>query len=182
MSQVLYFQKSNTPSYKNDTLGELKEPKEYAARFYDNSGERTNLTLCLKTLQEGDTLCVASETSLADDAATAVEILGDLARRGIDVWIDRTGRLIPAKVSPFKNLKRDLAETLRAFQNAFISYRMREGRKNSTKKLGRPANPLPKGFEEARDAWISGRIKSTEAAAKCGMALSTFRKWAKCTK
>ena len=41
--------------------------------------------------------------------------------------------------------------------------------------LGRPATPLPPGFEEALSKWKKGEITGTQAAKICKMPLSTFR-------
>ena len=41
--------------------------------------------------------------------------------------------------------------------------------------LGRPAGPLPLGFEEALSKWKKGEITGTQAAKICKMPLSTFR-------
>ena len=41
--------------------------------------------------------------------------------------------------------------------------------------LGRPATPLPPGFEEALSKWKKGEITGTQAAQLCKMPLSTFR-------
>ena len=41
--------------------------------------------------------------------------------------------------------------------------------------LGRPAAPLPPGFEEALSKWKKGEITGTQAAKLCKMPLSTFR-------
>ena len=41
--------------------------------------------------------------------------------------------------------------------------------------LGRPATPLPSGFEEALSKWKKGEITGTQAAKLCKMPLSTFR-------
>ena len=41
--------------------------------------------------------------------------------------------------------------------------------------LGRPATPLPPGFEEVLGKWKKGEITGTQAAKICKMPLSTFR-------
>ena len=41
--------------------------------------------------------------------------------------------------------------------------------------LGRPATPLPPGFEEALSKWKKGEITGTQASQLCKMPLSTFR-------
>lgn len=41
-------------------------------------------------------------------------------------------------------------------------------------KFGRPVLPLPENFDEAYGKWIDGSLNLAEAAALCGMALSTF--------
>ena len=41
-------------------------------------------------------------------------------------------------------------------------------------KFGRPVLPLPENFDEAYVEWISRRLNLADAAALCGMAISTF--------
>ena len=41
-------------------------------------------------------------------------------------------------------------------------------------KFGRPILPLPENFDEAYVEWISRRLNLADAAALCGMAISTF--------
>ena len=41
-------------------------------------------------------------------------------------------------------------------------------------RFGRPQDPLPPGFLKARDDWRNGNLTIKEAAAKCGMPMSTF--------
>lgn len=46
-------------------------------------------------------------------------------------------------------------------------------------KFGRPTNPLPDNFEEVCERWIKKEITVSEAAQICGMAQSTFFRYAK---
>ena len=48
--------------------------------------------------------------------------------------------------------------------------------KASGVKFGRPELPLPENFHEMRRAWRNKNISLSEAAKKCGMAVSTFYK------
>ncbi|GFI62066.1 putative transposon Tn552 DNA-invertase bin3 [Clostridiales bacterium] len=41
-------------------------------------------------------------------------------------------------------------------------------------KFGRPAKPLPPEYQKVYKLWKNGKITGTEAANRCGMALSTF--------
>jgi len=41
-------------------------------------------------------------------------------------------------------------------------------------RFGAPRRPLPENFEDVRRAWRDGEFNLTEAAARCGMAKSTF--------
>ena len=42
-------------------------------------------------------------------------------------------------------------------------------------RFGRPPTPLPEGFLNSYQRWRAGQITGAEAAAACGMSLSTFR-------
>lgn len=42
-------------------------------------------------------------------------------------------------------------------------------------RFGRPSIPLPNNFASVYRAWKEGRLNAAEAAAQCGMPLSTFR-------
>lgn len=41
--------------------------------------------------------------------------------------------------------------------------------------FGRPSKPLPDNFDPVYQAWKAGSLRTAEAAAECGMPLSTFR-------
>ena len=41
-------------------------------------------------------------------------------------------------------------------------------------RFGRPAPPLPEGFDSCRQAWREGRMSLRQAARACGMPASTF--------
>ncbi len=45
--------------------------------------------------------------------------------------------------------------------------------------FGRPVKPLPENFEDIRRKWIQGEITGVEAASRCKMPLTTFRRKAK---
>ena len=156
------------------------QPLEVDATYSDIVGKRRQqLKSCLASLHPGDTLCLFSETHLSDDLGAAVELLGQIARRGVDVWIGRTGKTLRSADSPFLRLDRASAKAAVAFRKAFISRKAREGfqaAKAAGAIAGRPRSPLPDGFEKARSAWLDGRLTTAEAAAQCGMPYSTFRR------
>ena len=46
-------------------------------------------------------------------------------------------------------------------------------------RFGRPPKPLPENYHSAYQRWKAGTITGRDAARECGIALSTFRYWAK---
>lgn len=42
-------------------------------------------------------------------------------------------------------------------------------------KFGRPAEPLPKNFQDVYQRWKEGKLTNIEAAEECGMAVASFR-------
>jgi DNA invertase Pin-like site-specific DNA recombinase len=153
------------------------------AAYRDNAGSaRPQLAACLASLKPGDTLYVLRETHLADDFGQAVELLGQLARRGVHVRLGSTGRLVRSEVSPYLRLSAEAAAAIVKFRQAFTARMAREGfqrRIARGERVGRPRSPLPEGFAEARAGWLEGRMSGREAAVQCGMAYSTFAKRAR---
>ena len=178
MCNVLYLQ--TDPTDGKGVSSNLLSGHNYDALFCDKIGERQNLDLCLSRLAPGDVLFVEGESGLGEDLCSVVTVLRSLARRDVSVWIERMKRLFTSADSPFRTeIGEEEASALVRFHKTFITERLTIGRSNSTKKAGRPRKPLPEGFDEAKKDWLEGKIPSTEAATRCGMALATFRKWAK---
>ena len=178
MSHVLYLQ--NDPKDKKGLSAPLLTDRSYDAFFCDKLGKREKLNACLESLQSGDTLYVKQESALTDDLAEVVAILVNLAGRGVNVWIERLKCLFEAESSPFLScIGVAEAEALKEFHTFFVSERLKQGRMESTTKMGRPRKELPEGFNACKKDWLEGKTTSTEAAARCGMAVATFRKWAK---
>lgn len=49
-------------------------------------------------------------------------------------------------------------------------------------RFGRPPKPRPKEFEQFKAMWLDGKISSTTAAKKLGIAQDTFARWCRDTK
>ena len=178
MCHILYMQ--SDPQNPTPQSSPLLTDRTYDVLYCDRIGERISLDTCLNNLSAGDTLFIQRETELADELCDAVLILGNLARMGVDVWVERIKRLFPANNSPFlSTIGFQEAHALMDFHTTYVQQKLLEGKAKSTRKAGRPRIVLPEGFEEAKKNWLSGKVKSTEAATQCGMALATFRKWAK---
>ena len=161
---------------------ELIAARRYDAVYSDSTAERAGLAACLASLKRGDTLCLARETHLSEDFGQAVEVLGQLARRGVDVWLTKTDTLLRSADSPFPRLHAEAATAIVTFRRAFTMRKAREGWKRRVargERVGRPSLPLPEGFEKAKAAWLEGRMTGLAAAASCGMAYSTFAKKAR---
>jgi len=158
----------------------LPDSARFGAVFTDIVGhEQTALHACLDSLQDGDTLYVARERHLCRDFGKAIELMGNLARRGVNIWLGRTGQFLDCKTSPFLELKPEAADAIVNFSKTFTLRKAMQGfqkARSAGVRPGRQAKPLPRGFEEARAAWQAGKITQKEAAGRCGMSLSTFRK------
>ena len=149
---------------------------EYGATYHDNE-----LSMCLMSLKAGDTLYVERESFLADSVAEAVTLLGNLARRGVNVYLERKNELIRSETSPFRQLTGDLAQAVIGFRKAFTKFRQREGYKKAKaegRKIAVSKRPLPSNFENVKQRWLKKEITVVEAAAECEMAVSTF--WTRC--
>ena len=132
MSSILYVQ--TDPQDKKGVPSPLLSDRDYDALFCDKIGERTHLTSCLNSLKTGDTLYVSREAHLADELSDAVCILGNLANRGVNVWVERIKRLFSADDSPFgSRIGTDAADALTNFHKAFVAHRLKIGREQSEK-------------------------------------------------
>ena len=58
---------------------------------------------------------------------------------------------------------------------AFICIAVNYDAKARGVKFGRPKKEMPDNFGELATMWFNGQITGSEAARKCGVALSTFR-------
>ena len=159
---------------------QLPPTAKLGAVYSDKVGqEQIGLKTCLASLKQGDTLYVARERHLSRDFGQAIELLGNLARKGIHVWLGRTGQLLESRTSPFLGLSPDAADAIVNFSKAFTLRRAKQGfqrAKRTGARVGRRENPLPDNFEEARTAWKSGKMTQVAAAEMCGMPISTFCK------
>ncbi len=170
-------------SDKVDALGAPLLAKRKYDRLYTDSADSTDsLCECLKSLAKGDTLYVERESCLADSMVGAAGVLRHLADMGVNVWCERSGKLIEAKTSPFKNLSLDAAQAVIDFRNAFSKMRQKNGIRKAQlagKSIGRSRVELPDCFESACHDWFAKKVTLYQAAARCEMSVSTFWKHAK---
>ena len=136
-----------------------------------------------KRLKEGDTLVINSIDRLGRNYDEIIEQWRDLTRLGIGIRVldmplldtskdrDLTGRLIADIVLQLLSY---VAETERLFIRTRQAQGIKEARKRGVQ-FGRPARPLPEGFAEAAKSYQGGKTTLTNAAASCGMPLSSFR-------
>ena len=80
---------------------ELLISRHYDAVYSDSVVERPGLAACLLDLRQGDTLHVASLAHFARDTAGCVQVLGRLARQGVDVCVDNRGVTCRARTRHF---------------------------------------------------------------------------------
>lgn len=99
MKNVLYLQTGQKSL--SESARELLTRRSYQALFFDEIGERSNLEDCLECLEAGDTLFVLGERDLSDSMGECALILGDLAIKGVNVWIERNGCVFFPDSSPF---------------------------------------------------------------------------------
>ena len=145
-------------------------PEEYqlpanvrlGAVYSDTVGqEQTALRSCLDSLQDGDTLYIARERHLSRDFCKAIDLLGSLARRGINVWLGRTGQLLDSKSSPFLEFGPEAGEAIVDFCKAFTRHKSSQGFRKALStgvRPGRRKKALPENFGEVCAAWKEGRI------------------------
>ncbi|MCR4666225.1 MAG: recombinase family protein [Desulfovibrio sp.] len=154
---------------------------EFDETFSDLPDEQEGLRDCLKSLRSGDTLYVERESFLSDTVSGSIAVLRDLARRGVNVYLERTKKLIKSESSPYAKLTPDLLGALIGFRKAFNKLRQYEGyrkaREAGTLVFKRP-KPLPENFEDVKRRWLNKEMPLAAAAAECEMAVSTF--WRRC--
>ncbi len=154
---------------------------EYDKTYSDLPDEKTALTKCLRSLHSGDTLYVERESFLSDTITEAIAVLNKLAKRGVNVYLERTKKLILSEDSPYTELNKELIGALLGFRKAYSKLRQIEGYRKAREE-GRPVakqpKPLPDNFEETKRRWLNKEIPLAAAAAECEMAVSTF--WKRC--
>ncbi len=158
---------------------ELVTRRHYDAVYADSSPERKGLAACIKELGRGDTLHVVSEAHLARDSAGCVQVLHQLASKGVSVRFGRNGVVVACATSPFLDLGVEAVKAFKSFRNAFVQRRARQGTRRAIKngtRVGRPVHPLPEGFSEAVRSWLAGETTAMKASARIGMPFSTFMK------
>ncbi len=175
---ILYLQ-----SEKLDAEGTPLLAKRKYDRLYTDSGDSPDaLRDCLKSLERGDTLYVARESCLSDTMVGAANVLRHLADKGVNVWCERSGKLIEAQTSPFRDLSMDAVQALIDFRNAFSRLRQEKGLRRARrlgKSFGRTKIQLPDCFVAVCHDWFAKKINLYQAAGLCEMAVSTFWKHAK---
>lgn len=175
---VLYLQ-----SDKVNALGApLLAKRKYDRLYTDTADQTEGLSNCLNSLERGDTLYVERESCLAESMVGAAGILRHLADKGVNVWCERSNKLIKAETSPFKNLSLDAAQAVIDFRNAFSKLRQEKGVRNARragKTFGRARIKLPECFTSVCHDWFEKKISLYQAAAQCEMSVTTFWKHAK---
>ena len=170
-------------SDKVDALGAPLLAKRKYDRLYTDSADSTDtLSACLKNLRKGDTLYVERDSCFADSMVGAAGVLRHLADKGVNVWCERSRKLIEAETSPFKNVSLDVAQAVIDFRNAFSRMRQQNGIRKAQlagKSLGRSKVELPDCFASACHDWFAKKVTLYQAAARCEMSVSTFWKHAK---
>ena len=174
---ILYLRLADDIPYRSPLLGKRK----YDAMYVDAEQDSGNLELCLEQLGDGDTLYIERESCLAQSMVGAVGILRGLALRGVNVWCERTKKLLRSKTSPFLNLTEELAQAVVDFRNAFMRFRQKQGITAAKARgchLGKPRVEVPENFEQQRLAWKRKEVTLVKAASECRMSVTTF--WKRC--
>ncbi len=155
--------------------------RRFDETYSDLPDEHSELRNCLKSLRSGDTLYVERESFLSDTVSGAIAVLRDLAKRGVDVYLERTKKLIKSESSPYIKLNEDLLGAFIGFKKAYNKLRQFEGyrkaRAAGTLMFKQP-KPLPENFEDVKRRWLNKEMPLVAAAAECEMAVSTF--WRRC--
>ena len=146
--------------------------------------ERTQYRRLMRKLKDGDTLVIKSIDRLGRNYEEILEqwriitkekhaaiVVLDMPLLDTRQNRDLTGTLIA-------DIVLQLLSYVAQLEREFIHQRQAEGiaaAKARGVHLGRPAAPLPPGFEEVLGKWKKGEITGTQAAKICKMPLSTFR-------
>lgn len=175
---VLYLQSNNEDAQGSPLLAK----RTYDRLYTDTPDQSDGLRDCLKNLTCGDTLYVERESCLADTMVGAAGILSNLASKGVNVWCERSNKLIAAETSPFRDISLDLAQAIIDFRNEFARMRQKKGLRRARlagKSFGRQRVELPDCFSSVCHDWRNKKITIFQAAGKCEMSVSTFWKRAK---
>lgn len=189
MTEFAYIRVSAKDQNENRQIDALEAAGiENAKLFIDKSSgkdfDRQQYKKMLKRMRLGDVLYVKSIDRLGRNYEEIIEQWRILTKdKGIDIVILDMPLLDTRKD---KNLMgtfiADLVLQILSFvaetERANIKQRQAEGiaaAKARGVKFGRPKKEMPDNFGELATMWFNGQITGSEAARKCGVALSTFR-------
>lgn len=189
MTEFAYIRVSAKDQNENRQIDALEAAGiENAKIFIDKSSgkdfDRQQYKKMLKRMRLGDVLYVKSIDRLGRNYEEIIEQWRILTKdKGIDIVILDMPLLDTRKD---KNLMgtfiADLVLQILSFvaetERANIKQRQAEGiaaAKARGVKFGRPKKEMPDNFGELATMWFNGQITGSEAARKCGVALSTFR-------
>ena len=162
----------------------IKNAKLFIDKSSGKDFDRQQYKKMLKRMRLGDVLYVKSIDRLGRNYEEIIEQWRILTKdKGIDIVILDMPLLDTRKD---KNLMgtfiADLVLQILSFvaetERANIKQRQAEGiaaAKARGVKFGRPKKEMPDNFGELATMWFNGQITGSEAARKCGVALSTFR-------
>lgn len=189
MTEFAYIRVSAKDQNENRQIDALEAAGiENAKLFIDKSSgkdfDRQQYKKMLKRMRLGDVLYVKSIDRLGRNYEEIIEQWRILTKdKGIDIVVLDMPLLYTRKD---KNLMgtfiADLVLQILSFvaetERANIKQRQAEGiaaAKARGVKFGRPKKEMPDNFGELATMWFNGQITGSEAARKCGVALSTFR-------
>lgn len=189
MTEFAYIRVSTKDQNENRQIDALEAAGiENAKLFIDKSSgkdfNRQQYKKMLKRMRLGDVLYVKSIDRLGRNYEEIIEQWRILTKdKGIDIVVLDMPLLDTRKD---KNLMgtfiADLVLQILSFvaetERANIKQRQAEGiaaAKARGVKFGRPKKEMPDNFGELATMWFNGQITGSEAARKCGVALSTFR-------
>lgn len=189
MTEFAYIRVSAKDQNENRQIDALEAAGIENAKFFidKSSGKdfnRQQYKKMLKRMRLGDVLYVKSIDRLGRNYEEIIEQWRILTKdKGIDIVVLDMPILDTRKD---KNLMgtfiADLVLQILSFaaetERANIKQRQAEGitaAKARGVKFGRPKKEMPDNFGELATMWFNGQITGSEAARKCGVALSTFR-------
>ena len=189
MTEFAYIRVSAKDQNENRQIDALEAAGIENAKFFidKSSGKdfnRQQYKKMLKRMRLGDVLYVKSIDWLGRNYEEIIEQWRILTKdKGIDIVVLDMPLLDTRKD---KNLMgtfiADLVLQILSFvaetERANIKQRQAEGiaaAKARGVKFGRPKKEMPDNFGELATMWFNGQITGSEAARKCGVALSTFR-------
>ena len=189
MTEFAYIRVSAKDQNENRQIDALEAAGIENAKFFidKSSGKdfnRQQYKKMLKRMRLGDVLYVKSIDRLGRNYEEIIEQWRILTKdKGIDIVVldmplldtrkdkNLMGTFIADRVLQILSF---VAET----ERANIKQRQAEGiaaAKARGVKFGRPKKEMPDNFGELATMWFNGQITGSEAARKCGVALSTFR-------